>query len=199
MYLDVKSEKKLLDVILSKSLSCLAIFGAMSEIFVKRIEFANISFLMTNHKMMIERFAKPLILYSSSRLILGLYVVIIFFAVLATFIRTKENKNMITLVTFLCFSVSFLIFSCCPYFIICYSSIFLPGVLGLFVVISSIKELSPNRRKEKNIKAGKFKFVMCIITLVLIIINIIGNAIWIVFGREILKFYLELSQNSLNK
>lgn len=189
VYLSVKTNKKLFDIIISKSLFCIGICGILSEIFIRRIERAKIAFLITNHEKMIEKFAKPLIFCNSAKILLGLHIVIIFFAVLATFLKTKENRNIIALVTFLCFLFSFLIFFCCPYFIICYLFILLPKILGLFIVTLSIKELLPSHRKEKNIIAGKFKFVMCIIMLVFIIINIISNTTWIIFGGEIMKIF----------
>ncbi len=187
IYLDVKNDKKLFDIILSKSLFNIAICGIISEIFIKYIKFANLPFLIINHKKLVEKFAKPLIQYNSTQLLLVLYIIIAFFTVLATFLTKKENKKVITIVSFLCFFVSFLIFFCCPYFIVCYLFAFVPEILGLFIVILSIKELLPSHRKEKNIKMGKFKFVMCIIMLIFIIINIISNAFWIIFGEEILK------------
>ncbi len=187
IYLDVKNNKKLFDIILSKSLFSVAICGMISEIFMRYFEFANVPFLMINHTKLVEKFAKPLIQYNSAQLLLVLYVIIAFFTVLATFLTKKENKKITTIMTFSCFFVSFLIFFCCPYFMVCYLFIFVPEVLGLFIVILSIKELLPSRRKERNIKMGKFKFVMCIIILIFIIINIVSNAFWIIFGEKILK------------
>ncbi len=195
IFLDINKEKNLKQMILSKSLLSLAVLSFMADCFIRFNDVINLQ--VKNFSLLAERLDKPLIFINSSKLLLGLYAVIIFFAVLTAFLRTKENKNVMTIVTIVSLLVGYLIYCFCPFYIVCYFSTFAPHVLGLFMVIFLLKNLSYEKRKNNNIKAGKFKFVMCIITLVLILLNILGNVFWLFFGEKITKLLVELKQNGV--
>lgn len=193
IFLDIKKEKNLKNIILSKSLLSLTIFSFMVDCFIR---FSSaIKLRLNNFDLLAKQYQKPLIFIDSSKLITGLYIVIIFFAVLSVFLRTKENKNTITLVTFISFLVTFLIYCFCPLLLVCYIYTFAPQILGLFLIIPLIKELRLKKRKNNNIKAGKFRFVICIITLVLVLLNILGSIFWLIFGEKITKFLIQLNQS----
>ena len=193
IFLDIKKEKNLKNVILSKSLFSLTVFSLMVDCFIRFNSIVKLK--LNNFSLLAKQYNKPLIFINSSKLITGLYIVIIFFAILGAFLRTKENKNTITLITSISFLAAFLIYCFCPFLLVCYISIFASQILGLFLIIPLMKDLSPKNKEKNNIKARKFRFVICIITLVLVLLNIVGNIFWLIFGEKITKFLISLKQN----
>ena len=208
LFLKTRKEEKLLNVMFSKSLFSFSVYYLMTSLYLSyvmikslvnliKVTLSSSSDVTTAIKNNFGSSAevinalkvvrKPLIFMDYSSFFIILYAIAIFIICLITFLKVKENKNIKTFITFVCFLAGYILFMFCPFSITCALIIFIPQFLGLFLTIAVLKQLTPSKRDEINIKGGKVHFVFSIITLVLVSLNLFLNILWAVFGPHIVK------------
>ncbi len=216
LFLKTRKENKISNVIFSKLLFSFSVCYMMTSLyltyvmvknFMKLIEIAlsNNSDLMTvlenkfeNSTILrsaLRNVKKPLIFMDHSLGVLIIYAILILVVCLISYLKIKENKNVKTLITLICFASSYTLFMFCPFNLTCTLTVFIPQSLGVFLTIAVLKQLTANKREEINIKGGKAHFVLSIITLVLVSLNLVSYILWFIFGQYILETFLKLRFN----
>ena len=177
LYLNYLIIKKIMEI------AKIAVSGSLDVLTVLRNNYGSTT-AITNA---IKAVRKPFIFMDDSLTFIIMYAITIFIICLLTYVKTKENKNAKTLITFISFAVGFVLFLFCPFTITCALIIFIPHILGLFLTIAVVKQLSYSRREEINIKGAKAHFVISVITLILVSLSLFLNVLWAVFGTHIIK------------